>query len=56
MRPRLPLTDIVRNLPGEVPFVGPEALERRSGRRLQVRLGANESVFGVSPAAAAAMR
>ena len=56
MRPRLPLTDLVKSLPREVPFVGPEALERRSGRLLQVRLGANESVFGVSPAAAAAMR
>lgn len=52
----LPFTRIVRQLPALVPFVGPEALERRSGRALRVRLGANESPFGVSPAAAEAMR
>ncbi|MDA0337306.1 MAG: aminotransferase class I/II-fold pyridoxal phosphate-dependent enzyme [bacterium] len=55
MSPRLPLSDIVQNLPTSVPFVGPETLERRHGRPLQVRIGANESVFGVSPVAAAAM-
>lgn len=52
----LPLTRIVRQLPALVPFVGPEALERRTGRPLEVRVGANESPFGVSPAAAEAMR
>ncbi|MFP6642293.1 MAG: aminotransferase class I/II-fold pyridoxal phosphate-dependent enzyme [Candidatus Latescibacterota bacterium] len=56
MDPGLPLTDIVKKLPPVVPFVGPEALERRNGRPLQVRIGANESVFGVSPVAAAAIR
>jgi histidinol-phosphate aminotransferase len=56
VNPRLPLTGIVAGLPATVPFVGPEALERRSGRPLRVRIGANESPFGVSPAAAEAMR
>ena len=51
----LPLTDVVRGLPPSVPFVGPETLERRSGRPLQVRIGANESAFGPSPRAREAM-
>ncbi|MFM1813835.1 MAG: hypothetical protein RLZ98_530 [Pseudomonadota bacterium] len=40
---------IVRDLPATVPFVGPEAIERRRGRPFAARLGANESVFGPSP-------
>ncbi|MEE2657571.1 MAG: aminotransferase class I/II-fold pyridoxal phosphate-dependent enzyme [Candidatus Latescibacterota bacterium] len=52
----LPLTCIVKSLPPVVPFVGPEALERRNGRPFQVRVGANESPFGVSPTAAESMR
>lgn len=55
MGTRLPLTSVVRNLPEMVPFVGPETFERRQGRALRVRLGANESVFGISPVAAEAM-
>jgi len=39
-----------------VPFVAPEALERRLGVRFRLRLGANESVFGPSPKAIEAMR
>lgn len=42
-------------LPATVPFVGPEALMRRRGRPFRARLGANESVFGPSPAALDAM-
>jgi histidinol-phosphate aminotransferase len=42
-------------LPAVVPFVPPEALERRIGHRLKVRIGANESAFGPSPRAVAAM-
>ncbi|SDN60852.1 histidinol-phosphate aminotransferase [Aureimonas jatrophae] len=42
-------------LPATVPFVGPEALERRLGRPFRARLGANESVFGPSPRVLAAM-
>ncbi|RIY01321.1 pyridoxal phosphate-dependent aminotransferase [Aureimonas flava] len=42
-------------LPATIPFVGPEALERRFGRPFLARLGANESVFGPSPLAVEAM-
>lgn len=52
-RPRL--TRIVENLPNFVPFVGPEAQERARGRPFLLRLGANESAFGPSPKALAAM-
>ena len=37
------------------PFIGPEQLMRESGRTTLVRLGANESAFGPSPNAVAAM-
>ncbi len=37
------------------PFVGPEQLMRETNRRELVRLGANESPFGPSPQAMAAM-
>jgi len=45
----------VQNLPSSVPFVGPETLERQRGQCFQSRIGANESAFGVAPAALAAM-
>lgn len=48
-------TRIVEDLPSFVPFVGPEAQERARGRPFALRLGANESVFGPSPKAIAAM-
>ncbi len=48
-------TDLVRGLPATVPFVGPEAQERARGAAFRARLGANESVFGPSPRAVAAM-
>jgi histidinol-phosphate aminotransferase len=48
-------TDLVRSLPAAVPFVGPEAQERAQGAAFIARLGANESVFGPSPRAVAAM-
>jgi histidinol-phosphate aminotransferase len=51
-----PFTRIVRELPASVPFLAPEAIERRSGRPLTLRLGANESAFGPSPKALEAMR
>jgi histidinol-phosphate aminotransferase len=50
------LTSIVDALPASTPFVGPEALERRMGRPLDVRLGANESLFGPSARVVEAMR
>jgi histidinol-phosphate aminotransferase len=43
-------------LPSTVPFTGPEALERRTGTPFRARLGANESLFGPSPKAVAAMQ
>ena len=52
----LPLTPLIDSLPSTVPFVGPEALERRTGTMFRVRIGANESVFGPSPKVIAAMR
>lgn len=48
-------TAIVGPLPSTVPFVGPEAQERSRGRAFRARIGANESVFGPSPRAVAAM-
>lgn len=51
-----PLTRLLLGLPAKVPFVAPDALERRSGRPLRLRLGANESPFGPAVAALEAMR
>ena len=50
------LTPHAAALPSTVPFTGPEALERRTGVPFRARLGANESLFGPSPAAIAAMQ
>lgn len=50
------LSALVESLPSFVPFVGPEAQERARGRSFRARLGANESIFGPSPKAVAAMR
>lgn len=49
-------TPIIEQLPSTVPFVGPEALERRNGQSIKARIGANESVFAASPKAIAAMQ
>jgi len=40
------LTPLAASLPQTIPFVGPEALERRMQRPFRARLGANESGFG----------
>ncbi len=48
-------TPLVESLPSTVPFVGPETQERARGRAFRARIGANESVFGPSPRAIAAM-
>ncbi|MFA7434503.1 MAG: pyridoxal phosphate-dependent aminotransferase [Gemmobacter sp.] len=48
-------TPLVASLPASVPFVGPETQERARNAPFAARLGANESVFGPSPAAIAAM-
>ncbi|MDZ7824601.1 MAG: pyridoxal phosphate-dependent aminotransferase [Ahrensia sp.] len=42
-------------LPATIPFVGPEAIERASGKLFAARLGANEGNFGCSPMATYAM-
>lgn len=49
------LTPLAQSLPATVPFVGPEAQERAQNAPFAARLGANESVFGPSPRAIAAM-
>jgi histidinol-phosphate aminotransferase len=48
-------TPLAQSLPATVPFIGPEAMERARGKPFRARLGANESVFGPSPQAIAAM-
>ncbi len=52
--PRYPA--LIAALPETVPFVGPEVQERAQGAPFRARLGANESVFGPSPMAVAAMQ
>ncbi len=42
-------TSIIESLPVTIPFIGPEALARKSGQTIKARLGANENVFGPSP-------
>lgn len=54
--PRPRYARLLSALPAVVPFVPPEALERRIGRMLAIRIGANESAFGPSPRAVAAMQ
>ncbi|MEO6299738.1 MAG: pyridoxal phosphate-dependent aminotransferase [Paracoccaceae bacterium] len=50
------LTALAASLPATVPFVGPETQERQKGSPFKARLGANESMFGPSPKAIAAMK
>ena len=52
----IPFTKLVSQLPSAVPFVGPETLERQRGSTFSARIGANESAFGISPKAIAAMQ
>ena len=40
---------VLAELPTARPFIAAEAHERAAGRRLALRLGANESLFGPSP-------
>jgi histidinol-phosphate aminotransferase len=49
-------TPQIARVPAVTPFVAPEELARRVGRSSLLRLGANESAFGPSPKAIAAMR
>ena len=58
MQQRIPAprqATLCTDLPSTVPFVGPEAQERARGAKFRARIGANESVFGPSPRAIAAM-
>ncbi|MCM2291963.1 pyridoxal phosphate-dependent aminotransferase [Allorhizobium sp. BGMRC 0089] len=48
-------TPLITRLPATVPFVGPEAIERKQGLAVKARIGANESGFGPSPKALAAL-
>jgi len=48
-------TSVVDKLPDNTPFVGPEALERKKGEPFLARIGANESAFGLSRFAEAAL-
>lgn len=50
------LNALTESLPAAIPFVGPETLERNREEAFRVRLGANESMFGISPKAADAVR
>ena len=49
-------TPLIESLPSSVPFVGPEALERRHAKPIRARIGANESVFGPAPSVIAVMQ
>ena len=56
MSDRVRYTRLAQSLPSTVPFVGPETQERQRGAPFVARIGANESVFGPSPKAIAAMQ
>jgi len=56
MTHRVKYTRLAETLPSTVPFVGPETQERARHAPFRARLGANESVFGPSPKAIAAMQ
>jgi len=47
--PKPSFIPLIENLPTTIPFVGPEAIERRRARAFTARIGANESGFGPSP-------
>jgi histidinol-phosphate aminotransferase len=49
-------TPLIDSLPSAVPFVGPEALARRTNAAIKARIGANENVFGPSPKVLEVMR
>jgi histidinol-phosphate aminotransferase len=49
-------TPLIESLPSSVPFVGPEALERKTGVKIIARIGANENVFGPAPSVVKAMQ
>ncbi|TRU34240.1 MAG: aminotransferase class I/II-fold pyridoxal phosphate-dependent enzyme [Microcystis aeruginosa Ma_MB_F_20061100_S20] len=56
MKTTFPFTRIIKDLPALVPFVSIKTMERSKGYSIKLRLGANESRFGISPLAREAMR
>ena len=48
-------SETVSNIAPMTPFVGPETIERRLGGPFRLRIGANESAFGMSPKAKTAL-
>ncbi|EJM98902.1 PLP-dependent enzyme, histidinol-phosphate/aromatic aminotransferase or cobyric acid decarboxylase [Phyllobacterium sp. YR531] len=50
------LVPLIDSLPSTVPFVGPEAIERKRNSAFRARLGANENGFGPAPSVIAAMQ
>ena len=56
MSSQIPFTRSTKAFPATNPFVGPETIERDKSRIFEASIGANESAFGVSPAAAEAMQ
>ncbi|PZR58560.1 MAG: pyridoxal phosphate-dependent aminotransferase [Candidatus Meridianibacter frigidus] len=53
--PELRAAPHIEAIPPTIPFIGPEELMREGGHGSLLRLGANESNFGPSPSAVAAM-
>jgi histidinol-phosphate aminotransferase len=51
MKLDLNYSKLMSSIVSTVPFKGPNALEREFGTRIRLRLGANESMYGISPAA-----
>jgi histidinol-phosphate aminotransferase len=51
-----PFTPVIDKLPSTIPFVGPEAIVRKTGIPTRARIGANENGFGPSPRVIAAMQ
>jgi histidinol-phosphate aminotransferase len=49
-------TPLIASLPATIPFVGPEAIERQRGAKVEARIGANENGFGPAPSVIAAIR
>jgi histidinol-phosphate aminotransferase len=49
-------TPLIASLPATIPFVGPEAIERQRGLKVEARIGANENGFGPAPSVLEAIR
>ena len=49
-------TPLIQSLPSTIPFVGPEAIERQRGLKVEARIGANENGFGPAPSVIEAIK